>query len=67
MKQLNEKHKQIYYMLYIENIDENDVAVKFGFKADSSKRKKPRYKQMANLRKKFYNIALKIIKDNDIL
>ena len=54
-------------MLYIENIDENDVAKKFGFKADSSKRKKPRYKQMANLRKKFYQIAIKIIKNNDIL
>jgi hypothetical protein len=39
MEQLNEKHKKIYYMLYIENIDENDVAKKFGFKADSAKRK----------------------------
>tara|TARA_Y100001972_G_C7401770_1_gene208889 strand:- start:39 stop:446 length:408 start_codon:yes stop_codon:yes gene_type:complete len=67
MDQLSEKHKKIYFMLYIENIDENDIAKKFGFKADSSKRKKPRYKQMANLKKKFYTIALKIIKDNDIL
>jgi len=67
MNQLNEKHKNIYYMLYIENIDENEVAQKFGFKADSSKRKKPRYKQMANLKKKFYTIALKVIKDNDII
>ena len=54
-------------MLYIENIEENDVAKKFGFKADSAKRKKPRYKQMANLKKKFYLIALKIIKNNDII
>tara|TARA_R100001015_G_C4614992_1_gene170947 strand:+ start:401 stop:1078 length:678 start_codon:yes stop_codon:yes gene_type:complete len=67
MAQLNEKHKKIYYMLYIDNIDENDVAKKFGFKADSAKRKKPRYKQMANLKKKFYNIAVKIMKDHDIL
>ena len=67
MEQLNEKHKKIYYMLYIENIDENDVAKKFGFKADSAKRKKPRYKQMANLKKKFYNIAVKIMKEHDIL
>ena len=67
MDQLSEKHKKIYFMLYIENIDENDIAKKFGFKADSSKRKKPRYKQMANLKKKFYTIALKIMKDNDIL
>ena len=67
MKQLNEKHKKIYHMLYIQNIDENDVAEKFGFKADSVRRKNPRYKQIANLKKKFYLIALKIIKDNDIL
>ena len=54
-------------MLYIENIDENEVAEKFGFKADAAKRKKPRYKQIANLKKKFYNIALKIVKERDIL
>ena len=61
------KQKKIYYMLYIEHIDENDVAERFGFKADAAKRKKPRYKQIANLKKKFYNIAIKIIKDHDIL
>ena len=54
-------------MLYIQNEDENKIAEKFGFKADSSKRKKPRYKQMANLKKKFYILALKIIKENDIV
>jgi len=67
MRQLNEKHKEIYRLLYIENMEENDVAKKFGFKADAAKRKKPRYKQMANLKKKFYTIAIKIIKNNDIL
>mgnify|MGYP003659112767 FL=1 len=67
MEQLNEKHKKIYILLYIENIDENEVAERFGFKADAAKRKKPRYKQIANLKKKFYNIALKIMKDHDIL
>jgi DNA-directed RNA polymerase specialized sigma24 family protein len=67
VKHLNEKHKQIYIMLYVKNMDENEIAEKFGFKADSSKRKKPRYKQMANLKKKFYTIAVKIIKENDIL
>jgi RNA polymerase sigma factor (sigma-70 family) len=67
MEQLNEKHKKIYFLLYIDNVDENEVAERFGFKADSAKRKKPRYKQIANLKKKFYNIALKIMKDHDIL
>ena len=67
MEQLNEKHKKIYFLLYVENVDENEVAERFGFKADAAKRKKPRYKQIANLKKKFYNIALKIMKDHDIL
>ena len=67
MDQLNEKHKKIYHMLYVENMDDNDVAMKFGFKADAAKRKKPRYKQMANLKKKFYIIALKIMKEHDII
>tara|TARA_B110000014_G_C20064994_1_gene554973 strand:- start:231 stop:911 length:681 start_codon:yes stop_codon:yes gene_type:complete len=67
VKHLNDKHKQIYVMLYIKNMDENEIAEKFGFKADSSKRKNPRYKQMANLKKKFYILALKIIKENDIV
>jgi RNA polymerase sigma factor (sigma-70 family) len=67
MGQLNDKHKKIYFLLYIENIDENEVAERFGFKADAAKRKRPRYKQIANLKKKFYNIALKIMRDHDIL
>ena len=67
MEQLNDKHKKIYYLLYVENVDENEVAERFGFKADAAKRKKPRYKQIANLKKKFYNIALKIMNDHDIL
>ena len=67
VKQLNDKHKQIYIMLYVKNMDENKIAEQFGFKADSSKRKKPRYKQMANLKKKFYMLALKIMQDNDIV
>ena len=67
MEQLNDKHKKIYFMLYVEHVDENEVAERFSFKADSAKRKKPRYKQIANLKKKFYKIALKIMKDHDIL
>ena len=67
MEQLNDKHKKIYYLLYVENVDENEVAERFGFKADAAKRKKPRYKQIANLKKKFYNIALKIMDDHEIL
>ena len=67
MGQLSERHKAIYAMLYIDHKDETEVAKKFGFKGDSTKRKTIRYKQISNLKKKFYRIAIKIIEDNDIV
>lgn len=67
MGQLSERHKAIYAMLYIDHKDETEVAEKFGFKGDSTKRKTIRYKQISNLKKKFYRIAIKIMEDNDIL
>ena len=67
MGQLSERHKAIYAMLYIDHKDETEVAKKFGFKGDSTKRKTIRYKQISNLKKKFYRIALKIMEDHDIL
>ena len=67
MDQLSERHKAIYAMLYIDHRDETEVAKKFGFKGDSTKRKTIRYKQISNLKKKFYRIAIKIMEDNDIL
>jgi hypothetical protein len=66
MDQLNEKHKEIYKLLFIDHEDEVKVAKKFGFKRDTSKRKTPRYKQINNLKKKFYNIAIKVIKEEDL-
>ena len=67
MGQLSERHKAIYAMLYIDHKDETEVAKKFGFKGDSTKRKTIRYKQISNLKKKFYRIAIKIMEENDIL
>ena len=67
MGQLSERHKAIYAMLYIDHKDETEVSKKFGFKGDSTKRKTIRYKQISNLKKKFYRIAIKIMEDNDIL
>ena len=63
MGQLSERHKAIYAMLYIDHKDETEVAKKFGFKGDSTKRKTIRYKQISNLKKKFYRIAIKIMED----
>lgn len=65
--ELSEKHKAIYTMLFIEHVPENIVAKKFGFKKDTSKRRTPRYKQINNLKKKFYLIAEKVIKEDDLL
>ena len=63
--------KKLENVAFLDRVSSSsiDVAVakKFGFKADAAKRKNPRYKQIANLKKKFYNIALKIMKDQDIL
>tara|TARA_R110000787_G_scaffold249542_2_gene355144 strand:- start:319 stop:723 length:405 start_codon:yes stop_codon:yes gene_type:complete len=67
IKRLSERHKAIYIMLYVEHKDEQDVAERFGFKGDSTKRKTIRYKQISNLKKKFYKIAIKIMQENDIL
>ena len=66
MLELGEKHKEIYRLLYMEHWDEEKVAKKFGFKKDTSKRKTPRYKQINNLKKKFYMIALKVVKQEDL-
>lgn len=67
IEQLNDKHKIIYTMLFIDHSSEKEVAKKFGFKKDTSKRKTPRYKQINNLKKKFYLMAQKIIREDDLL
>lgn len=65
-KLTTDRQKTIYRMLYIENRPEEEVAKKMGFKADTSKRKKVRYKQIKNLQKKFREIAKKITKSEDL-
>ena len=67
MEKLSDRHKEIYSMLYIDHSSDADVAYKFGFKEDTSKRKTPRYKQINNLKKRFYKIASEILKDNDLI
>lgn len=67
MLELCDKHKKIYEMLIIKGEKEDIVAKSFGFKADTKKRKNARYKQITNLKKKFYEMAVRIIKENDIL
>ena len=67
MEKLREKHKEIYYMLYVKHKTDAEVAKKFGYKEDKSNRKTPRYKQINNLKKRFYKIASEILRDNDLI
>lgn len=66
LNKLNDRNKVIYTMLFIENASDEEVALKFNFKKDTSKRKTPRYKQINNLKKKFYNIAKDILQGDDL-
>lgn len=67
LAKLSERNKIIYTMLFIENASDDEVALKFNFKKDTSKRKTPRYKQINNLKKKFYNIAKEILQGDDLI
>ena len=66
-KLTNEKQKKIYRMIYIENLSDQTVAEECGFKQDKKNRKTPRYKQLNNLKKKFYEIGKALIQDEDLL
>lgn len=67
MDKLSDKHSEIYYMLYVKHKTDAEVALAFGYKEDTSKRKTPRYKQINNLKKRFYKIASEILRDNDLI
>lgn len=67
MEKLSVKHKKIYKMIYIEHKSDKEVAEEFSFKQDSSKRKTPRYKQINNLKKKFFKIASEVVSGDEII
>lgn len=62
----NEKHRLIYTMLYIREIDEENVAQRMGFAVEKSN-KSSRYKQLDNLKKKFVELAREVLEEKDIL
>lgn len=64
-KKLSEKHYAIYCMLFIENMTDEEVAEKLGYKT-SEKNRKAGYKQIKNLKKQFKEKAEKILKTKDI-
>ena len=61
---LSEKHYNIYEMLFIKNIPEEEVAAILGYKT-SEKGRKAGYKQIKNLKKMLRQKAERIIDKND--
>jgi hypothetical protein len=64
-KQLTERNFSIYTMLFIEEITEEDIAKKLGYKT-SEKGRKAGYKQIKNLKLKFKKLVIKILEKKDI-
>ena len=62
---LSEKLYNIYKMLFIENIPEEDVAKTLVYRT-SEKGRKAGYKQIKNLKKMFREKIVKILEKNDI-
>mgnify|MGYP003149346990 FL=1 len=63
---LSDTHYVAYRMLYFEDKTEEDVAKFMGYKISPQKRKLG-YRQVKNLKKKFLEVALEILKDHDII
>ena len=63
---LTEVHYVAYRMLYFEMKTEEDVAKFMGYKISPQKRKLG-YRQVKNLKKKFLEIAVDILKEQDII
>tara|TARA_B100000073_G_C23619249_1_gene527790 strand:+ start:173 stop:544 length:372 start_codon:yes stop_codon:yes gene_type:complete len=64
-KVLPVKQYEIYDMLFIQHMEEEDVAKALGYKSNE-KGRKAGYKQIKNLRKKFKDQAIILIKKLDI-
>lgn len=64
---LSNVQKKVYVMLYIDNLSEDDVALRMGYKRnEDTKRKVFRYKQLENHKKTFYEMAKKILHEEGI-
>ena len=65
-KHLSEKQYKIYKMLYIDLLEEDEVAKKMGYKSNE-KGRKAGYKQIKNLKKQFKEKAVHILQNSDII
>jgi RNA polymerase sigma factor (sigma-70 family) len=64
-KALPEKQFYIYRLLFIKNLDEEEVAKILGYKSNERGRKAG-YKQIKNLKKKFKQKAIEVLENTDI-
>ena len=64
-KHLNEKQFYVYKLLFIDHKEEDEIAALLGYKSNE-KGRKAGYKQIKNLRKKFKEQAILLLKRTDI-
>jgi hypothetical protein len=64
-KKLSEQHYTAYKMIFFEKYTEEEVALFMGYKISASNAKLG-YRQVKNLKRKFYEVAAGIIKEQDI-
>ena len=65
-KHLSPKQFAVYDLLFIKNLDEEEVAKKMGYKT-TEKGRKAGYKQIKNLKKMFKQKAQEILDSEDII
>ena len=65
-RELSSKQYQVYELLFVQHMDEEEVAKKMGYKT-SEKGRKAGYKQIKNLKKIFKQKAQDILKTEDII
>ena len=63
---LSSVHYVAYRMLYFDKNSEEDVAKIMGYKISAQKRKLG-YRQVNNLKKKFLQVAMEILREQDII
>lgn len=68
MPKLSKVQCCVYEMLYIQNLSEDEIAMKMGYKKTKDlKRKVIRYKQLENYKKRFAKLGKKIIEEEGLV
>jgi DNA-directed RNA polymerase specialized sigma24 family protein len=65
-KLLNDKHREIYHQLYVEELEDAEIIKRAGFKREAGK-SDFRCKQLEVLKRKFQSLAREIVYEEDII